>query len=66
MADFSGSKVNDLINADMAEGNRLNIQGTPTFFLNGKKIDVTNSPGSFEKLIKAEIAKKASATGTKQ
>lgn len=57
-SDYNSGKVNDLINADMAEGNKLNIQGTPTFFLDGKQIQVNNSVGDFEKLINAEIAKK--------
>ncbi|HEY5442326.1 MAG TPA: thioredoxin domain-containing protein [Candidatus Saccharimonadales bacterium] len=57
--DYSSNKVNDLINADMAEGNKLNITGTPTFFLDGKQISVGNTASSFEALINAEIAKKA-------
>ncbi len=59
-ADFGSSKVNDLIRADMAKGNSLNIQGTPTFFLDGKMVTIPNSIAAFEKVIKAEIAKKAS------
>ena len=60
--DYASSQVNDTINADMAEGNKLNIQGTPTFFLNGKQIAVgqaSTALGVFESLIKAEIAKQA-------
>jgi protein-disulfide isomerase len=60
--DFASEKVNDLINADMAEGNRLGITGTPTFFLNGKQIQVANDPQAFQKIIDAEIAKKAPKT----
>lgn len=56
--DYSSNKVNDTINADMAEGNRLNVQGTPTFFLDGKKVQVNADVKSFETQIKAEIAKK--------
>lgn len=59
--DYASGKVNDLINADMAEGNKLNIQGTPSFFLDGKQIQVANSLGAFETPIKAEIAKKVPA-----
>ncbi len=64
--DFASSKVNDLINADTAEGNRLGITGTPTFFLDGKKIEVTQQVTAFERLINAEIAKKPqpASTGT--
>jgi protein-disulfide isomerase len=56
--DFASIKVNDLINADMAEGNRLGIQGTPSFFLDGKQVQISNSVASFEKVIKDAIAKK--------
>jgi protein-disulfide isomerase len=58
-ADYASSKVNDLINADTAEGTKLNIQGTPTFFLDGKKIDVSQSAASFEKVINDALAKKS-------
>jgi protein-disulfide isomerase len=57
--DSASSTVNNLINADMAEGTKLNVQGTPTFFLDGKQISVGQSVPEFEKLINAEIAKKA-------
>jgi protein-disulfide isomerase len=63
-SDYASGKVNNLINADMAEGNKLGIQGTPTFFLDGKQIQVANSPATFEKLINAEIAKKASGNSS--
>lgn len=63
-SDYNSIKVNDLINADMAEGNKLSIQGTPTFFLDGKQIQVNNSVSDFEKLINAEIAKKAGGSNS--
>lgn len=61
--DYASSKVNDTINADMAEGNKLNITGTPTFYLDGKQVTLpyTNGVSAVEQVIKAEIAKK---TGT--
>ena len=59
--DFGSSKVNNTIQADMSEGTKLNIQGTPTFFLDGKMVTIPNNVSSFEKVIKAEIAKKAPA-----
>jgi len=58
-SDYSSSKVNDAVNADMAAGNKLGITGTPTFYLNGKKIEVSNTLDSFQKVIDAEIAKQA-------
>jgi protein-disulfide isomerase len=62
--DFASIKVNDLINADMAEGNRLGISGTPSFYLDGKHVEIGASLPAFEKVIKAEIAKKAPAQAT--
>lgn len=57
--DYSSTKVNDLINADMAAGNKLGVDATPTFYLDGKKIDVTTSASSFESQIKDAIAQKS-------
>jgi protein-disulfide isomerase len=59
--DYASSKVNDAINADMAEGNKLGITGTPTFYLDGKQIQVGESVQAFEQVINAEIAKKTGA-----
>ncbi len=64
-ADFASSKVNDTINADMAEGNKLGISGTPTFFINGKKTEIANNPQAFEKAIN-EAAKSSSSSTSKQ
>lgn len=58
--DYSSNAVNDAINADMAAGNKLNIQGTPTFFLDGKQINVTASASSFETQIQQAINQKKS------
>lgn len=57
--DFASSKVNDLINADSAEGTKLGISGTPTFFIDGKKVEIANNPAAFQKVIQDAIAKKA-------
>lgn len=57
--DYASSAVNDTINADMAAGTKLKITGTPTFFLDGKKIEVTQSVDDFSKQIDAAIAKKS-------
>lgn len=59
--DYASTKVNDAINADMAAGTKLKVQGTPTFFLNGKQINANASVASFESQIKAAIAKKSSS-----
>ncbi len=65
--DYASGTVNNLINADMAEGNRLKVTGTPTFFLDGKAlnandlVDSSNKPSvdAFAKVINAEIAAKS-------
>ncbi|HEX4774519.1 MAG TPA: thioredoxin domain-containing protein [Candidatus Saccharimonadales bacterium] len=63
-SDYASTQVNNLINADMAQGNKLGITGTPTFYLDGKQIQVGESVPAFEQVIKAEIAKKAGNTST--
>lgn len=63
-ADFGSKKVNDRINADLAEGRRLKVSGTPSFFLDGKKVEIGNDITAFEKVIDEAIAKKAKASTT--
>lgn len=72
-ADYASIKVNDLINADLAQfpkdfkaatgayDPRKDLS-TPTFFLDGKRIQVGESVQNFEKVINAELTKKGSAT----
>jgi protein-disulfide isomerase len=55
--DYNSNQVDQTINADMAAGNKLGIDGTPTFFLDGKKISVGESVTQFQSLINAAIAK---------
>lgn len=64
--DYASIKVNNLINADMAEGNKLGITGTPTFFLDGKQVTLPYPSGAsaVEQVINAEIAKKTSGSAS--
>lgn len=55
-SDFASSAVNDTINADMAAGTKLNVQGTPSFFINGKEVTIKATPTDFEKAIADAIA----------
>lgn len=57
--DYTSNEVNGTINADMAEGNKLGINATPTFLLDGKQISVGESATEFDSLINAAIAKQA-------
>jgi protein-disulfide isomerase len=59
-SDMSSSKVNDTINADIAAFQKTgDEESTPTFYLDGKKIQPNDSVADFSKLIDAEIAAKA-------
>lgn len=57
-SDFASSAVNNLINADMKAGSDLGVTGTPSFFLNGKQVQIDNTVEAFKKVIDAELAKK--------
>jgi protein-disulfide isomerase len=60
--DYASSVVNDKINADVAAGTKLKITGTPTFFINGKQVQIDNSLAGFQKVLDEAIAKQASST----
>lgn len=51
-ADLGSTAIEDKIRAEYSEGVKLNIQGTPTFFINGKMITNPGSVEAFDKLIK--------------
>jgi protein-disulfide isomerase len=57
--DMGSNQVSDLINADIAEGQRLGANATPTFVLNGKKLEQNpRSLDEFNKLISEAIKAK--------
>ncbi len=57
--DYASTEVNDIINADLSEGTKQGVEGTPTFFLQGKKLNP--SPTTVEEFSKVidEAIKKA-------
>lgn len=56
--DYQSSTVNGVINADIAAGNELGVTGTPSFFINGQKIDNPDqSLEAFSKVIDEAITK---------
>ncbi len=50
--DVDSKEVKDRVQEDLISGNKAGINGTPTFFLNGKKLDNINSFDDFVKLLK--------------
>jgi len=57
-SDYQSSAVNSSINADIAAGGDLKITGTPTFIINGVKIENPSpSVDEISKVIDAAIAK---------
>jgi protein-disulfide isomerase len=57
--DFASDQVNNTINADVAAFGQTGAQeATPSFFLNGKQIQPSESLASFEQLLNAAIQKK--------
>jgi protein-disulfide isomerase len=57
-SDFKSSQANNRIQTDLREGNRLGIDSTPTFFIDGKKISNPQSLDAFNKVIDAAIKQK--------
>ena len=56
-ADLDNDDIQDAIKDDIRSGNQALVEGTPTFFLNGNKI---NNPRSYDKLrqtIRDELSK---------
>lgn len=56
--DFASDKVNAIVNADLGAANKLGLTGTPTFFLDGKQVQINNTVADFQKVLNAEIQKK--------
>ncbi len=55
--DIKSKVVKDKIAQSYKVGTKLGVNGTPTFFMNGKKIDNPRSFEEFEALISIELAK---------
>jgi len=51
-ADLNSSTIEKKILAEYQEGAKLGVNGTPSFFINGKKIENPQSPEAFNELIK--------------
>ncbi len=55
--DLNSKAVEEKVFAEAKEGAALGVQGTPTFFLNGKKINNPRSLEELDKLVREEAAK---------
>lgn len=57
--DFASAEVNNTINADYAAGQKLGVDATPSFYLDGKKLDPTPQDlAGFSKVIDDAIKAK--------
>lgn len=64
-SDYASKAVNDIINADLdAFAKTKETKQTPTFFLNGKKINPDASVESFKKVIDEALGDKAKDSGS--
>jgi protein-disulfide isomerase len=57
-AAMDSNKYDALVSADMAEAGRLGVEGTPTFFVNGRKLVGAVPIDAFKSLIDEELKKK--------
>jgi protein-disulfide isomerase len=56
--DIASTQVSNAIDADIKAGQALNVESTPTFLLDGKKIDNPKDLAGFSKLLDDAIASK--------
>lgn len=58
--DYKSSAVSSIITADLQAGREVGVESTPTFFIDGKKLDPSPSatPEAFIEIIDAQIAEK--------
>jgi protein-disulfide isomerase len=54
-ADLDGNTFQTVIDDDKAEGSRLGVTGTPTFFVNGKRMVGTRPLAEYQALVEAEL-----------
>lgn len=52
--DMDSKEVKEKVDADIASGDKAGIEETPTFFLNGKKLDRITSIDDFKKTLRSQ------------
>lgn len=55
--DMNAKPIESIINRDLQNGRRIGVRGTPSVFVNGKRVNDRSLPG-FIKVIEAELKKK--------
>jgi protein-disulfide isomerase len=53
--DLDSPEIKKIVDRDVADGDTLGVNATPTFYLNGEKLDTSGSLGDFESAIKAKL-----------
>lgn len=54
------------VKKDAAEGERLGVDGTPTFFINGRVLNGAQPPAAFEEVIDDELARATAKVSSRQ
>lgn len=57
VADMDSERVASMLNSDMAESERLGVNGTPTFYINGQFVSGAQPFENFQVLIERELAR---------
>ena len=60
-ADLDAQQVQGAIEAETKEGQAVGVNGTPAFFINGRKINGAYPFETFKKIADEELAKKTAA-----
>ncbi|MGD1073642.1 MAG: thioredoxin domain-containing protein [Bryobacteraceae bacterium] len=60
--DLDSDRIKKTIETDRAEGNAKKVQGTPTFFVNGKEYSGTKSPDELKALVRGEFGRRIALT----
>lgn len=55
--DLDSTEIKNIVDRDTQDGNSLGVNATPTFYLNGEKLENPGNLADFESLIKAAINK---------
>ncbi|APG27156.1 hypothetical protein A7E78_04480 [Syntrophotalea acetylenivorans] len=58
--DLNDPVLQQVINADLQEGQKVGVRGTPTIFINGRLLQQRNITG-FAQMIEAELAEQVAA-----